>query len=111
MSPHRNILSIRISPHEGIFLRFWAKKPGLTNILEPRDLEFDYRYENSQDTGEYDRVLLDCMKGDQTLFTSTKEVSKAWDYITPIIENWGHTKLHLYKKGSRGPGINTKGEV
>jgi glucose-6-phosphate 1-dehydrogenase len=108
---HRNILSIRVFPHEGIFLRFWAKKPGLTNILEPRDLEFDYRYENSHYTGEYDRVLLDCMKGDQTLFTSTKEVSKAWDYITPIIKNWGHTKLHFYKKGSSGPDINTEGEV
>jgi glucose-6-phosphate 1-dehydrogenase len=109
--PHRNILSIRISPHEGIFLRFWAKKPGLTDVLEPRDLEFDYRYESSQDTGEYDRVLLDCMKGDQTLFNSTKEVSKAWDYITPIIENWGHTKLHFYKKGSSGPDVNIKEEV
>jgi len=106
---HRNILSIRISPHEGIFLRFWAKKPGLTSVLEPRDLEFDYRYENNHDTGEYDRVLLDCMKGDQTLFTSTEEVSKAWDYITPIVENWGHTKLHIYKKDSRGPDIKIKG--
>jgi glucose-6-phosphate 1-dehydrogenase len=109
--PHRNILSIRISPHEGIFLRFWAKKPGLSNVLEPRDFKFDYRYETSQITGEYDRVLLDCMKGDQTLFTSTEEVCKAWDYITPIIENWGHTRLHIYKKGSGGPEIKTKGEV
>jgi glucose-6-phosphate 1-dehydrogenase len=103
---HRNILSFKIHPREGIYLRFWVKRPGLTNILEPRDLKFDYHYENSEQTGEYDRVLLDCMKGDQTLFTSTEEVKQAWNYITPIIENWDHTRLHMYKKGSRGPGID-----
>jgi len=102
---HRNILRFRIYPREGIYLRFWAKEPGLTNILEPRDLQFDYHIGDSPKTGEYDRVLLDCMKGDQTLFTSTEEVKQAWDYVTPIIENWGHTKLHFYDRGSRGPGI------
>lgn len=103
---HRNILSLKIYPREGISLRFWAKKPGLTNILEPRDLEFDYHYENSENTKEYERVLMDCMKGDQTLFTGTEEVEQAWNYITPIIENWDHTKLHIYEKGSSGPEVN-----
>jgi len=74
--------------------------------LEPRDLEFDYHYKDSEKTGEYDKVLLDCMNGDQTLFTSTDEVKQAWNYITPIIQNWDHTKLHIYDKGSTGPDIN-----
>lgn len=103
---HRNILSLKIFPREGLSIRFWAKKPGLSNILESRDLEFDYHYKDSEKTGEYDKVLLDCMKGDQILFTSTDEVRQAWNYITPIIQNWDHTKLHVYGKGSTGPDIN-----
>jgi glucose-6-phosphate 1-dehydrogenase len=43
------------------------------------------------------------MKGDQTLFSSTDEIRKAWDYITPIIENWDQSRLRFYDKGSSGP--------
>jgi glucose-6-phosphate 1-dehydrogenase len=100
---YSNILSLKVFPREGILLRFLAKKPGLSDMLEARDLEFDYRYQDGQETGEYDRVMLDCMKGDQTLFTSTDEIRKAWDYITPIIENWDQSRLRLYDKGSDGP--------
>lgn len=103
---HQNILSIKIFPEEGISLRFWAKKPGLYNDLEPRDLKFNYKKTGIQDTGEYDKVLLDCMRGDQTLFTSTAEVHLAWKYITPILKNWSGTRLHIYEKGSPGPIIN-----
>lgn len=103
---HSNLLRLKIFPREGLSIRFWAKKPGLSSILEPGDLEFDYHYKDSEKTGEYDKVLLDCMNGDQTLFTSTDEVKQAWNYITPIIQNWDHTKLHIYDKGSTGPDIN-----
>jgi len=106
---HRNILSIKIFPKEGIFIRFWAKKPGLYTDLEPRDLEFDYKQAGNRGAGEYDKVLLDCMKGDQTLFTSTEEVNLAWKYITPILNNWSTTKLHLYKKNSSLPIITKDG--
>ena len=99
-------MSIKIFPEEGISLRFWVKKPGLYNDLEPRDLKFNYKKTGIQDTGEYDKVLLDCMRGDQTLFTSTAEVHLAWKYITPILKNWSGTRLHIYEKGSLGPIIN-----
>ena len=102
---HQNILSIKIYPRERIFIRFWAKKPGLVTDVEPRDLEFNYLKPEDEGTGEYDKVLLDCMKGDQTLFASTREVKLAWKYITPIIQNWEHTKLYQYKKRSTGPEI------
>ena len=99
-SRQRNILSIKISPREGIFIRFWAKKPGLYSDLEPRDLEFEYNKIEDKNTDEYDKVMLDCMRGDQTLFTSTEEVKLAWKYITPILRNWSNTKLHIYEKGT-----------
>ncbi|MCJ7665743.1 MAG: glucose-6-phosphate dehydrogenase [Actinobacteria bacterium] len=106
---HQNILSIKIFPEEGIFIRFWVKKPGLHSDLVPRDLEFNYKKAGIQGTAEYDKILLDCMRGDQTLFTSTSEVRLAWKYITPILNNWSGTRLHIYEKGSSGPVINMDG--
>ena len=103
---HQNILNIKIFPKEGIFIRFWAKKPGLYTDLEPRDLEFEYKTFENESTGEYEKVLLDCMRGDQTLFTSTEEVKLAWKYITPILKNWSGIKLHTYEKSSSVPIIN-----
>ena len=100
---YSNILNLKIFPREGMLIRFRAKKPGLSDMLEARDLEFDYRRRDSRETGEYDRVMLDCMKGDQTLFPSTDEIGKAWDYITPIIDNWDRSRLRFYDKGSSGP--------
>jgi len=104
-----NILSIKIFPKEGIFIRFWAKKPGLYSELEPRDLEFEYKEIENKSTDEYEKVLLDCMRGDQTLFTSTEEVKLAWKYITPILNNWSNTKLNIYEKSSSVPIINRSG--
>lgn len=108
-SVHQNILSIKIFPKEGIFIRFWAKKPGLYSDLEPRDLEFEYKTIENKSTDAYEKVLLDCMRGDQTLFTSTEEVKLAWKYITPILKNWSSTKLHIYEKNSSVPIINRSG--
>ena len=106
---HQNILTIKIFPKEGIFIRFWSKKPGLYTDLEPRDLEFEYETIENKNTDEYGKVLLDCMRGDQTLFTSTEEVKLAWKYITPILKNWSNTKLYIYEKNSSGPIINENG--
>lgn len=101
---HQNILTFRIQPDEGISLVFWVKKPGFDTVLEPQLLSFFY------DQGEqgvaipdaYERVLYDCIRGDQTLFTSTEEVQAAWQFITPILEHWQQTPLVQYRPGSRG---------
>lgn len=102
---HQNILTFKIQPNEGISILFWAKKPGLTLDLEPKELSFAYR--NSPDTmmlaDAYEKVLFDGITGDQTLFTSTAEVSAAWNFITPILELWKELPLYRYKKGSAGP--------
>jgi glucose-6-phosphate 1-dehydrogenase len=84
-----NILSMRIQPNEGISLRFEAKMPGPD--LRTRTVEMDFSYGSSfgnVSADAYNRLLLDCMLGDQTLFTRADEVEEAWRLVTPIVNAW-----------------------
>ncbi|MEK7090006.1 MAG: glucose-6-phosphate dehydrogenase, partial [Patescibacteria group bacterium] len=76
----QNVLKFHIQPKEGISVVFWAKKPGFKMELEPRELSFEYG--KSKDDAAlpdaYERILYDCINGDQTLFASTEEVEAAW---------------------------------
>jgi glucose-6-phosphate 1-dehydrogenase len=84
-----NILSMRIQPNEGISLRFEAKMPGPD--LRTRTVEMDFSYGSSFgniSADAYNRLLLDCMLGDQTLFTRADEVEEAWRVVTPIVNAW-----------------------
>jgi len=105
---HQNILTFKIQPNEGISIVFWAKKPGLSTELEPKELSFSYR--SSPDASlladAYEKVLFDGIAGDQMLFTSTEEVNAAWKFITPIFELWNDLPLHSYAKGSNGPEVD-----
>ncbi len=100
--PHSNVLTFRVQPDEGISILFWVKKPGVEMQLEPKKLSFSYKDEDAKRITAYERILFDAIIGDQTLFTSTKEVSAAWEFITPILENWDDLELHEYKKGATG---------
>jgi len=104
---HQNILRFKIQPDEGISVVFWAKKPGFSMELEPKNLSFLYK--DSEDAKElpdaYERILFDCIRGDQTLFASTEEVQAAWKFITPILKGWEKVKLHEYAPGSEGPSV------
>ena len=102
---YQNILNIRIYPEEGIFIRFWIKKPRLLQELESRDFVFNYNRGMRIKTGEYEKILLDCFSGDQTLFTSTEEIKHTWRFITPVLDNWDENELYKYKKGSAGPAV------
>jgi len=102
--PHQNVLSFNID--EGsISLLFWAKQPGFAFQLEPKALSFAFEKESieKQVPNPYERVLVDALRGDQTLFTLTEEVKAEWKFITSIVEKWGALSLHQYKKGSEGP--------
>lgn len=105
--PRQNVLTFRIQPDEGTSVLFWAKKPGLSLDLEPRELSFSYK--SSADptplADAYEKVLFDGILGDQMLFTSTEEVSATWHFITPILDLWKDIPLHRYKMGSSGPEI------
>ncbi len=96
----RNTLTFRVQPNESIELIFWAKKPGLRYELEQRTLAFTYEGDKESVVDAYEKVLLDAVMGDQTLFASTDEVLYAWKFITPILEKWKNVPLRVYKKGS-----------
>ena len=103
-SPHQNVLTFNVS-EESISILFWAKQPGFEFQLEPKELSFSFGEEAIERKGSnaYERVLLDVVRGDQTLFPSTDEVKAQWKIITPILERWGKVPLRIYPKGSTGP--------
>ena len=102
-----NVLVIRIQPDEGISLRIHAKVPGTSFRIEPVKMDFHYGTSFGKPSPEaYERLLLDAMSGDATLFARSDEVEEAWAFIDPIEEAW-HAKdapeLFFYPAGSWGP--------
>jgi glucose-6-phosphate 1-dehydrogenase len=101
-----NVLALRIQPDEGIALRFISKEPGQQTIL--RDVAMDFRYGatfGSNTPEAYERLLLDAMRGDATLFTRRDEVEEQWAYIERVMKAWetdGATP-RFYPAGSWGP--------
>lgn len=97
----KNKIIFRVQPDEGIDISFWAKQPGFEMKLEQKTLSFSYKKnENAKNAPDaYERVIYDCIAGDQTLFASTEEVLASWKFITPIIENWNDLPILKYKKG------------
>jgi glucose-6-phosphate 1-dehydrogenase len=103
-----NTLAMRIQPDEGISLRFEVKTPG--NSLRTRSVDMDFRYDaafGQANTDAYSRLLVDCMLGDQTLFTRGDEVEASWRILTPLLEVWDAPAppeaIPLYEAGSWGP--------
>lgn len=103
-----NILSLCIQPDEGMHLRFETKMPGAGMHTRSVDMEFHYT-ENFGTNGlpdAYERLLLDAIQGDATLFTRSDEIETAWSIIDPIIKNWEETDtpaLVFYEAGDWGP--------
>jgi glucose-6-phosphate 1-dehydrogenase len=84
-----NILVFRIQPEEGISLRFQAKRPGSKICMGTLNMSFSYKQVFGVEMPEaYQRLLLDCMLGDQTLFTRFDSVQVAWQLVTPILKTW-----------------------
>jgi glucose-6-phosphate 1-dehydrogenase len=103
-----NLLTIRIQPDEGIALRFGAKVPSTGNMdVCPVTMDFDYSaaFGKSSANG-YERLLLDAMLGDQTLFSHRDGVETTWALYTPILQAWAAKKPEVfpnYFAGSWGP--------
>lgn len=102
-----NVLTLRIQPEEGISLRFAAKTPGdgttVSNILMNMDYHQAFR---SPIVEAYERLLLDTLRGDPTLFARRDGVERAWSFITPILDAWAadtQTPLATYAQESQGP--------
>ena len=106
-----NVLRIRIQPNEGISLRFVAKVPGDHMSLASVGMNMSYAHAFGKQLSEaYERLLLDCMRGDATLFARRDEVDEAWKFVTPLLEAWekGPQEPEIYAPGSQGP---TKAEA
>jgi len=103
----QNVLVLRIQPDEGISLRMQAKIPGTSLRIEPVKMDFHYGTSFGKPSPEaYERLLLDAMSGDATLFARRDEVEQAWAFIDPIEEEWRELKekaLYFYSAGSWGP--------
>ncbi|MDE0336798.1 MAG: glucose-6-phosphate dehydrogenase [Caldilineaceae bacterium] len=84
----RNILTMRIQPDEGITLKTLAKRPGPSVNLTPVNLEFTYGHSFGEPPDAYQRLILDVVLGDSTLFTRRDEVELAWQRITQVLDGW-----------------------
>ena len=105
-NPTPNLLVLRIQPDEGISLRFGAKVPGTRSDVRPVNMDFRYGTSFGTDPPEaYERLLLDAIIGDSTLFTRWDSVEAAWELLTPVIDAWsnGERPLEFYDAGSWGP--------
>ncbi|HZN57097.1 MAG TPA: glucose-6-phosphate dehydrogenase [Planctomycetota bacterium] len=101
-----NALVINVQPDEGISLRFGAKVPGPDIELRPVKMDFRYGTSFGMPSPEaYERLLLDAMAGDSTLFTRRDEVEAAWTIVTDILEGWkqSNTEPYPYAAGTWGP--------
>ncbi|GAB3292018.1 glucose-6-phosphate dehydrogenase [Parahaliea aestuarii] len=107
-----NKLVIRLQPDETITMHTLNKKPGLTRNLRLQPVELhltDDRSDKNDSYDAYERLLLDAINGDQTLFMRRDEVETAWRWIDTIIEAWDETAMPVksYNSGTMGPNAST----
>jgi glucose-6-phosphate 1-dehydrogenase len=88
-----NVLTMKIQPEEGIALSFQAKRPGSKACIGTLNMSFNYHEVFGAKVPEaYQRLLLDCMLGDQTLFTREDDIEVSWTLLTPVLETWQRDK-------------------
>lgn len=104
---YQNKVIFSLEPEEGITFELWRKKPGLAFEIERRTCVCPLREEvkRTQYTEEYEKLLYDCIIGDQTLFVSSKEIESMWRYIDPILEEWqtGAVSMRTYSPDTLQP--------
>ncbi|HEV2768829.1 MAG TPA: glucose-6-phosphate dehydrogenase, partial [Solirubrobacteraceae bacterium] len=106
VGPQANQLVLTVQPNEGVTLKFGAKIPGARMRVRPVNMEFLYGTAFlSQSPEAYERLILDAMRGDATLFTRNDEVEAQWAICEPILAAWAAepTGLATYPAGSQGP--------
>ncbi len=102
-----NLLVLRIQPDEGISIRSEVKLPGQRVRIRPVTMDFRYGTSFGVEIAEaYERLILDCMLGDSTLFTRRDGLEKTWEFVDEILEGWRQQnlkKLPQYEAGTWGP--------
>jgi len=101
-----NYLRMRIQPNEGIELDLVAKKPGFDTELQPTAMDFSYQqnFGGHSHPDAYERVLVDAVRGDRTLFATGEEVMQAWRIVQPALDAWSRPEATLdeYAGGTDG---------
>ncbi len=102
-----NHIVINVQPDEGIRLRFEGKVPGIQMQIKSVDMHFDYERQFQATPPEsYATLLLDAMRGDQTLFKQREEIEQAWRIVQPVLDYWAEHKdgpMPMYDAGTWGP--------
>ncbi|MDP6107456.1 MAG: hypothetical protein QGI33_03355 [Candidatus Brocadiia bacterium] len=84
-----NVLKIRVQPDEGVSLRIFTKAPGLRLDIRPTEMDFPYASMFKSNSPEaYERLVLDVMAGNATLFARRDEIELVWQFVDPILEHW-----------------------
>ena len=100
-----NQLVFRIQPSESIKLSFSTKRPGMQYQIHPVTMDFNYKTFTQPLPEAYERLLLDVLRGDSTLFMRSDELEAAWQFVTPILDLWKREKTvpEPYRCGTWGP--------
>ncbi|MDH3220468.1 MAG: glucose-6-phosphate dehydrogenase [Gammaproteobacteria bacterium] len=100
-----NRLYIRLQPQESIELHLMAKQAGDRNILKPVKLDLDLTGQNERHLDAYERLLMDVVRGNQTLFVRRDELNAAWQWVEPIMKVWESSEEapDYYDAGTSGP--------
>jgi glucose-6-phosphate 1-dehydrogenase len=98
-----NMLIFRIQPDEGIFLKIGTKRPGMQFVVEDVKMDFSYSGTWNKSLPEaYERLLIDTLHGDSTLFTRSDEVEAEWRVVQPILDHFDKLKPYSYPPGEWG---------
>lgn len=107
LANQQNVLVIRIQPNEGILLKFDMKIPGAGFNTEQVNMDFKYdELTNVYVPDAYERLILDCMQGDATLYARGDSTEAAWEFIDPILKAWEadqNIPVYGYPAGTWGP--------
>jgi len=101
-----NELKFRIHPNEGIYLTLTAKKPDFEHRTQRVSMDFSYNgaFDEPLHPDAYERVLVDAVRGDHSLFATSSEVIASWQALQPILSYWSKSdNISIYKVGSDGP--------
>ncbi|MCX8040356.1 MAG: glucose-6-phosphate dehydrogenase [Planctomycetota bacterium] len=99
-----NALTLRIQPNDGVELDFDVKEPGPGLVIKPAKLDFDYAARFGRALPDaYERLLVDVLHGDQSLFIRSDEIEHSWRWIDSLRNAMRDTPLYLYERGSWGP--------
>lgn len=106
---HPNVLTIAVQPREGISVDLFVKRPGFDNAMQmvPMDFRYERNFGSSNHPNAYERVLVDAIRGDRTLFATSEDVIASWRALQTVIDAWdeGTPELQTYDPGSTGPQL------